>query len=285
MKKLSVIVVAYNAERTIERCINSVLGCDGCELVVVDDASTDGTARILRKYADRIRLRILGENCGSVAKTRNIGLAGATGEFFTFLDADDYYEDGAAQRLIALLRRYDADIVKFNYSRVYAGGKKIKVSDGTDKFLYVEKAGFAHRVYPFFINGIALNSVWGAAFRRETSENIRFDVKMRTAEDAAFAAEAYTAAESVLFTGEYLYCYYQSDGGLTGSGMSALRKLWCNFRLSAKLLRLLPRWGMDTPAWRARVLVRPFRVAADKLRRVKASPCTGELSGSAKLPD
>lgn len=268
MSRLSVIVVAYNAEKTIERCIDSVLESESdCEVVAVDDASTDGTAEVLKKYGGRIKVKILDKNCGCVAKTRNIGLAEASGDFFTFLDADDCYEPGAVEKLVERIKHCDADIIKFNYTRVYADGKRIKISDGTDCFRYVQKDDFVRRVYPFLINGIGLNSVCCAAFRKDAIGEVRFDEKMRTAEDAAFAAQAYTRADSVLFTGEYLYCYYQSDGGLTGSGMSVFRKFWYNCVLSAKILKLLPQWGMDTFIWRVKTLMRPFKVAADKLKR------------------
>ena len=100
-KKLSVIIATYNAAATIKKCINSIFdGVDEdvaqkVEVIVVDDGSADETAETAAEFKNRIKLIRLSENVGSVAKTRNIGLAAASGEYITFLDADDYYERGA----------------------------------------------------------------------------------------------------------------------------------------------------------------------------------------------
>lgn len=188
MNRLSVIVVAHNAEKTIGRCIDSILDSDAdCEVVTIDNASTDKTAQILKEYGDRIRLKTLSKKCEHIAAVRNIALAEASGEYCTFLDASGYYEPGAAEKLVDLIERYDADIIKFNYSSVYENGKKIKISDGTDCFRYVQKINFRRRVYPFIINGLGLGSVFHAAFRRSVVAGMRFDEKLRTAADEDFA--------------------------------------------------------------------------------------------------
>lgn len=68
-------------------------------------------------------------------------------------------------------------------------------------------------------------------------EHIRFSLAFQTAEDAAFSIEAYTGANSVLFLNEPLYCYYCRSDGLTGAGLSVIKKYKCNFYLMQKTLR------------------------------------------------
>ena len=105
-KFLSIIVAAYQAEEYIGRCIRSVFCtlpsklADAVEVIVIDDASIDKTAERAEELGFPIRLIRLGQNCGSIAKTRNIGLRAARGRYLTFLDADDYYADGAVAALI-----------------------------------------------------------------------------------------------------------------------------------------------------------------------------------------
>ena len=95
MKKVSVIIPCYNSADTIERCINSVLDTNKCELeiIAVNDGSSDNTEQILKTYGDRIKY-ITVENKG-VSNARNIGLSKATAPFVMFMDADDYMDSAA----------------------------------------------------------------------------------------------------------------------------------------------------------------------------------------------
>lgn len=91
---ISIVIPAYNAETFIAEAINSVLVQDyePCEIIVVDDGSTDNTPGILEKYHDRIRV-IYQPNAG-LGSARNTGIAAAQGELIAFLDADDRWLPG-----------------------------------------------------------------------------------------------------------------------------------------------------------------------------------------------
>jgi glycosyltransferase involved in cell wall biosynthesis len=98
MKKVSVIITTYNAERTIARTLNSVLRQEGIgkvftlELIVIDDCSTDGTLEILEKFNLDIQQFIsTPANSGGPNKGRNMGLRHATGDYICFLDHDDVW--------------------------------------------------------------------------------------------------------------------------------------------------------------------------------------------------
>ena len=265
--KLSVIVAAYNAEKYIKRCVNSILSQEAdAEVVVVDDGSTDRTRAILEGFGSKIRLIALDKNGGSAAAARNVGLTHATGDWITFCDADDWYPPGALERMLRLQQQSGADIVRFSYDIALPDGSTRRLK-GDFLDALVEKREFPKKIYPLFINGIALNSVWGAVFRRQVIAGLQFPPDFQTAEDAVFAMEAYTRANSVRLCPEALYHYYRHTGSLTGAGMGVLQKYRCNFRLARKMLAYLPQWGMDTPLWRLRTLMRPIKITAGKLKR------------------
>lgn len=94
LKKISIIIPCYNAERFIVECIESVFqqNYHNIEIIVVDDGSTDKSVEKLTPYLDRITL-IKQENQGACV-ARNRGLDIATGDFIKFLDADDYLAEG-----------------------------------------------------------------------------------------------------------------------------------------------------------------------------------------------
>lgn len=95
MKKLSIIIPAYNAENYIERCIDSILDQqynNEIEIIVVNDGSTDSTEGILENYCRKYPtiFKIVTKENGGVSSARNAGLDVATGDWIWFCDADDY---------------------------------------------------------------------------------------------------------------------------------------------------------------------------------------------------
>ena len=94
--KLSVIIPAYNAEKEIGKCIDSILNTNHTdfEVIVVNDGSTDNTKQILNSYLDSHLIKIHKENEG-VSVARNVGIKNATGDYVLFVDADDLLENGA----------------------------------------------------------------------------------------------------------------------------------------------------------------------------------------------
>lgn len=116
---VSVIMPAYNAEKWIGEAVESVRGqsCRDWELLILDDASTDGTEMLARRYAaedPRIRYERGRENRG-VAAVRNRGLELARGSWVALLDSDDTWRPEKLERQLALARREQADIVYCSY--------------------------------------------------------------------------------------------------------------------------------------------------------------------------
>lgn len=115
--RVSVIMPAYNGEKyialAIESCLNQL--SDNDELIVVDNASTDATARIVRDYPDR-RIKYHHESKKGVSAARNMGLRHAQGAFVAFLDCDDLWPEGRQRSLIDLLEQNPA--VDASYGRI-----------------------------------------------------------------------------------------------------------------------------------------------------------------------
>ena len=105
MVKVSTIIPAYNAERTIAQAIDSALSqdCEGHEVVVVNDGSTDSTATILEKYGNRIQ--VVTQRNGGLSAARNAGVRRSTGKYLAFLDADDIWLPGKLKTMVSALER------------------------------------------------------------------------------------------------------------------------------------------------------------------------------------
>lgn len=127
--KVSIIICAYNAEATLERCLDSILtqSLQDIEVLCINDGSTDGTMEILRRLvAHEARLHVYSfeKNYGIVIATKQ-GLRESKGKYIMFVDADDRLLPGACENLVRLIEEHDVDILQF--------GIKVNVAPGIDE--------------------------------------------------------------------------------------------------------------------------------------------------------
>lgn len=147
MPSVSIIIAAYQVEGTVERCVHSALGqtLPDIEVIVVDDASTDGTASILARLADedgRLTVITQPENRG-LHLARKAGVALARGEWLVFLDGDDEFAPDFCERLLACVGTSDCDMVHFGITVVAEG--ELPERDRASFESYINKpSGEAH---------------------------------------------------------------------------------------------------------------------------------------------
>ena len=134
MVKLSIIIPVYNVEPYLVECLNSVFLQDlsDCEVITINDGSTDYSRQILSEYLDRYpTLVIIDQDNKGLSAARNTGMACAKGEYLYFLDSDDYMTPSAIDTIIKAINSTKAEVIVFN---AMANGETIyipsfKVSD------------------------------------------------------------------------------------------------------------------------------------------------------------
>lgn len=131
--KISIIIPCYNVAQYIHQCLESILnqsiGINALEIILVDDASTDETLRILQEYEQKYPEHILLIPCttnGRQGQARNIGLSYASGTYISFVDADDWIHKDMYKTLFHIAQNTQSDIVQFRYI-----GKKYFEPDDT----------------------------------------------------------------------------------------------------------------------------------------------------------
>ena len=121
MSKVSIIIPVYNGEKSITRCLDSVLAQDhkDIEVIVIDDGSKDGSFKVISEYAkkDKRIIPVHKENSG-VSATRNVGLSMATGDYIQFIDVDDWLPFDSTKLLVRSMEEEDADMVIADFYRV-----------------------------------------------------------------------------------------------------------------------------------------------------------------------
>lgn len=121
---VSVIMPTYNRRHLIEPGIKSVLDqtYQNYELLVIDDASTDGTAHWITQHYPQVQLKCLMQNVGA-AGARNVGIQAAQGELIAFLDSDDYWDGIYLESMVqALQENPQASFVFSNHRNIFPDG-------------------------------------------------------------------------------------------------------------------------------------------------------------------
>ncbi len=209
---VSVIVAVYNTEDYLDRCIQSLLNqtYQDFELLLVDDCSSDGSLEILRKYEaldERVVVITKDQNRG-LSDTRNLGIQHARGNFFQFIDGDDYVEETLLEECVKAFEK-QVDLVVFDIYQHYVSddGLEIISHDLEENSLYCV------RHHPFLITKMK-NCAWNKMYRKELfiNTNIRYPYGC-CYEDLGTTYRILANAKGVRYIKKPLYHYIQDRPG------------------------------------------------------------------------
>ena len=126
--KISIITVCYNAEKTIEDTIKSVINQDykDLEYIIIDGASTDGTVNIITEYQKQFPIILISEKDEGIYDAMNKGANLASGDYLNFMNAGDtFYNEDSINQIIPFLKD-EFDIIYGNTEIIYKDFKTIK---------------------------------------------------------------------------------------------------------------------------------------------------------------
>ncbi|MBC7364852.1 MAG: glycosyltransferase family 2 protein, partial [Candidatus Aminicenantes bacterium] len=119
----SIIIAAYNTEKYIRECLDSILGQTfyNYEVIIVDDGSTDGTGMICEEYAIRYdKIKVIHQENRGLLKARKTGLEAALGSYIIFVDSDDYIAKSMLKEVYEIIsKNKDVDMILFGMKRFY----------------------------------------------------------------------------------------------------------------------------------------------------------------------
>lgn len=214
-KKISIIIPCYNVERDIDRCVeslvNQTVGIENLELIFVDDASTDGTVKCLKRWEERYPESILLVCCEENHKqgaARNAGLCYASAEYIGYVDSDDWVDPAMYARMYAKVEEYHPDVVSVLYTRDFQDGRIESHADPKKNGgKYVEIHTQAER--ELFLREGLTGGVWSGIYRREllqTEEGLFFPEDLRY-EDNYWSSILHMVVSSYYIINEYFYHY------------------------------------------------------------------------------
>ena len=178
---VSIIIPAYNAEKTIGRCLESIRRqtYTQFEAIIVNDGSTDATAEETERFAlaDRRFIFINRKINMGVSETRNEGVARARGKYLQFVDSDDYLEEHATERLYTACRESGCEMAVSDYYRIVGRKKLIKgdIAEG-GLILRNEYVGCMMEAPANFYYGVLWNKMYLAGIVKGMSVNFSCDL-------------------------------------------------------------------------------------------------------------
>jgi len=218
---LSVIIPVYNTSSTLRRCLDSVCNqtYKNLEIIIVDDGSTDGAERIVDEYAAcDCRVKLVHQSNSGESAARNCGLRLVTGDYYTFVDCDDWLELDMYEQLVRVAVTDKVDLVACSWIKEYDDLTEVitnampvtsDVMTREQLLMYVYKRDMYR----------GLTYMWDKIYRR----NMMFDDKHQLIEfredlvlggDVVYLARMVLNAKSARYIDKAYYHYYQrSDSG------------------------------------------------------------------------
>ena len=208
MIQISIVVLAYNVEKYIKRCIDSILkqNDEGIELIIINDGSTDKTRDIIEGFSKINKVKIIDKENSGVNSCRKLGLDLAKGNYILFVDGDDWIEENSIE-ILKKISSDKSDVIIFNSKIVFDNGYsqvlKGYTGDGQD---YVKDI-MIDKLKPTF---------WCKLYKVEfLRKNKICFYNLSYAEDLSTNIDILLLNPKVKIVGDIIYNYYQRAGSLT----------------------------------------------------------------------
>ena len=202
MPKLSIIIPAYNAERYIKQCLDSILqnskeSLAKTEIIVINDGSTDNTLKILESYNHHKNIKIHTTKNQGVSAARNLGISLAKGEWVTFIDADDTINSNFS-KVLSLVENSKSSFIIFSNYDIKTTDKKILTTQTLQSSMY-------------------LSGPWSKIYNRQflIKHKILFEKDILMGEDMLFNLEVIQNSDAIESYKMGFYNYRQNNNSAT----------------------------------------------------------------------
>lgn len=211
---ISVIVPIYKVEAYLDECVQSIVNqtYKNLEIILVDDGSTDNCPQMCDDWAIRdSRIKVIHKKNAGAAAARNSALDIAKGDYFGFVDSDDYIADNMFEELLKALLDSGKKISYCTAYRVLPNGTALPtIYSSSEGILNVTES--INEVFYWRID----TAVWSKLFERSVFDGIRFP-EGETNEEFPILLPLISNAGGIINTGKTLYYYRAREGSVTAS--------------------------------------------------------------------
>lgn len=228
MKKISVIVPVYKAEKYLKRCVDSIRqqAYTNLEIILVDDGSPDQCPALCDEFAllDE-RIKVIHKQNEGVAAARNTGLDMAEGEYLTFVDSDDYIEPVMYSEMMEQAEKFSCDLVMCDCLKEFSDCSEVythEIRPGYYGKKELQTEYYSHLLmkenveYPPTISNCLLLFKRKLLNRSTDGKELRYVSGIRFSEDLLFGAQLMRQADSFFYMkGRAFYHYYMNPCSAT----------------------------------------------------------------------
>lgn len=221
--KISIIIPAYNIEKFIGQCLESLIKqtYKNIEIIVVNDGSKDNTLQVINEYASNdTRIKVINQENQGLSESRNNAMKLVSSEYIMFVDGDDWLNINACEDCIKEMLKEKADLVWFAYIREYEKKSIPKGAFNETKIIFEGKdvkEKLQRRIYGPFEKELAnpekldaLSPVWGKLYKTDAIKNHTFRSFKEigaTCEDVFFVPEVLENIKKVVYINKNYYHY------------------------------------------------------------------------------
>lgn len=193
MPKLSVIIPVYNVQGYLQECVESILGQDyeNIEILLIDDGSTDLSGQMIDSFLHDSRVITIHQTNKGVSAARNNCLKLATGDYYSFIDPDDFVDGNMFSSMVDRLEETACDLAICGFKYCRDDGTHIR-EDSLPEGVF-DRKDLISSMYgmPNVFHGSMCNKV----FKKEVIQGLRFDEKVAIGEDWLILYEVYLRAK------------------------------------------------------------------------------------------
>lgn len=222
MPLVSIVVPVYNAEKTLRKCLNSIISqtYKEIEVILVDDGSSDNSVIICEAYClKNENIKLIKQKNQGPASARNKGIDNAKGKYVYFVDADDYVEEKLVEIMVGKAEENNADMVICNYFIEKNNGTSIRHEYYCKDGLYIDMD--AIDLGKKIINDVSPKRIppysWVRLIRRECliQSGIRYEYGMIRSEDYHFFVRLHFTMRRIYIVSKPLYHYVEWNTSIT----------------------------------------------------------------------
>jgi glycosyltransferase EpsH len=255
MINVSVIIIGYNTEKYVKKCIESVIlqSLTNIEIICVDDGSSDNTFSIMKEMSikdERIKVYTQ-ENSGPYA-ARKKGLDMAAGKYVVFIDSDDWIESEELMDAYVILEKYKLDMVFFDYVKENTFENRLEPNPlPLPENRIISRAEIQKIIYPKCMQNSNFSSPCTKMIRKEFMDscNKEREVTLKYGEDLLYFLELYNNLEKTYYIPHpyYHYCIYSNESlsrRHTNNAFFEIHKILYDARKPYAIL-----WNVEKELW------------------------------------
>ena len=226
MKKISIIIPVYNAEKTLAATVEAIKSQSytGWEIILVNDGSTDASLRVCRELEETCdKIRVLDKSNGGVVSAYKLGIKNASGQLIAFCDADDTYAPDFLERAVKIIEEKNCDFVSFACTLTEGNESHIEKNAAEEGFYdktRIQKEILPHCLFNDFIAGQYYKVHvyrWNKVYKKELIDRFldQLDEKCFQIEDNIFTSLAILNAETFYIDNTSVYNYMIRSQSIT----------------------------------------------------------------------